>query len=509
MAEATGTPEHLFPDELIDEPTWSDDRLGGLSTRIIDAPFITIGGGLGSFAMVQALRISGVSPRDITVLGTADRPHDSFKRLAEASQLTSEDILRSASDATIDNIWGFPGYAVRQAIRTHGVRPLWTVLTEPILSEYFNPTLRQVCSSVEAEAERLGWSDMLAKGRARLIRRRAEGGYFVVQTQESRQSRSVSAIYRCRYGHVAIGYPSPRYLPQVEDFRRRSADGTRVVNAYGAHEHVYERLRHAGGDVILRGAGITASRVLQRLFDDREAGVTGARVAHVFRTFVDGPAGPRRFRRDGGDGFSYQPFNFPKAAFGGQLKQALEQRNPAARSELLKAMGGTSTARRGLWRNQIKEGLGGGWYRQLTGDIIGIEQGPDGALDVKIQGRNGALVRLRADFMIDATGLEDRIRVHGLVADLVDTVGARLNAVGRLDVEPTFELRSLRQEPGRVYASGAVTYGGQYGPVDSFLGLQYAALAICDDLARLGFCGRIGVRDSVRQWWRWMRHRTP
>jgi hypothetical protein len=58
-----------------------------------------------------------------------------------------------------------------------------------------------------------------------------------------------------------------------------------------------------------------------------------------------------------------------------------------------------------------------------------------------------------------------------------------------------------------MFASGSATLGGPYAGVDSFLGLQYAALHITDELARLGFCRRIGVARSLSQWWRWARNR--
>jgi hypothetical protein len=45
--------------------------------------------------------------------------------------------------------------------------------------------------------------------------------------------------------------------------------------------------------------------------------------------------------------------------------------------------------------------------------------------------------------------------------------------------------------------------------VDSFWGLQAGALRVCDSLARLGFCDRIGIRRSVAGWWRWLRGRAP
>ncbi len=58
-----------------------------------------------------------------------------------------------------------------------------------------------------------------------------------------------------------------------------------------------------------------------------------------------------------------------------------------------------------------------------------------------------------------------------------------------------------------MYAVGSTTLGGYYAGVDSFLGLQYAALQVADDMARQGFCKRIGPVRSISQWWKWARGR--
>ena len=115
---------------------------------------------------------------------------------------------------------------------------------------------------------------------------------------------------------------------------------------------------------------------------------------------------------------------------------------------------------------------------------------------------------LRADFLIDATGMEVGLDGSPLITDVLAATEARRTALGKLAVTPCFEVEGARHDPGRIYASGPLA-GGAYGPVDSFLGLQYAALTIADDLAGLGACPRIGMRRSVRQWWRQLRDREP
>ncbi|MFD0533442.1 hypothetical protein ACFQY7_06220 [Actinomadura luteofluorescens] len=58
-------------------------------------------------------------------------------------------------------------------------------------------------------------------------------------------------------------------------------------------------------------------------------------------------------------------------------------------------------------------------------------------------------------------------------------------------------------EGGVLYASGAAVAGNHFPAVDSFLGMQTAALDIAADLARRGFCSRLGPVRSVGQWVRW------
>jgi hypothetical protein len=76
-----------------------------------------------------------------------------------------------------------------------------------------------------------------------------------------------------------------------------------------------------------------------------------------------------------------------------------------------------------------------------------------------------------------------------------------------LDVDPSFEVRGTRSGKGRLYASGAATHGGYLAGEDTFLGLQIAAQEIADDLAAQGFCARLDVSRSVRQWVRWAANR--
>ena len=113
-----------------------------------------------------------------------------------------------------------------------------------------------------------------------------------------------------------------------------------------------------------------------------------------------------------------------------------------------------------------------------------------------------------AAYVLDATGLQADPTTHPLYADLIARSGARRNPKGRLAVEPSFEITGTRSGTGRMYASGAMTLGGAYAGVDSFLGLQYAALRAADDMAEARALPRIGPLRSARGWLGWARNRS-
>lgn len=493
---------------LATRPTWSDTDVSGVGLRVEDVPFVSVGGGLASFAVVDFLRVCGLPPAEIRVVSPQSRPHENLRHLMRRSQILDHDPLRSDSMSRVDNIWGFPSYAVSRAMTKRSVRPLWQVLTEPIGAEFFNPTPDEVFRGLDREAARIGWRSMLVPGRAPTIRRRDGGGYFVVVRPDG---ESEPFALRSRYVHLGTGYPALNYPREVSEYRLRHDDYFRVVNAYEPHEHVYEILMRRPGSVVVRGAGITASRVLERIIDDRGRSGQDVRIVHLFRTYADAAQGPWTFRRPAGEGWSYQPFSFPKAAGAGQLRHRLLRMDGEQRAEFIKSMGGTTSARRRKWQRQLRAARAGGYYRSLHGDVCDMAPADNGnAVRLRIEG--DALpgqVSLEADFVLDCTGLKLALSDNPLMADLLEYGGASLNPLGGLDAGPHFEVRGAASDPGQVYASGVITRGGYLGPVDSFWGFSHTALLICDDLARRGLVGRLGLTRSVAGWLKWAAGRAP
>lgn len=496
-------------DTLIDSDVWTDGMVAGAGIPVVDVPFVTVGAGIGSFVTLDYLRIAGVPKESIRVLGTNETPWSTYEYLTRNSQIPRGERLRSDSASTPDCIWGFPSYAVREAWSAKGlaatVKPLWNVLTEPIFSNYYTPKAGQAFESMAREATRVGYYDCLDRGLVRMVRRRRDGGYFTILTPPAGTSATKRVAYKSRWVHLAVGYPGLKFLDDLQAYRETYGDYATVVNAYEPHEAVYEDLLRRPGTVVIRGSGIVASRILQRLIDDRDRHGAQTEIVHVFRTFVSGSHGPSIFmRRRGGDGWAYQGFNYPKSVWGGQLKSRMRTLEGADRAALYKTIGGTNTPVRDSWQEQLRRGRKEGWYRTLTGTVESVVPADGGGTTTRIL-TDREVVEVRASYVIDCTGLEADIAEHRLFADLLEHSGAGRNPLGRLDVERTFEVRGTASGDGKVYASGTATLGGYFPGVDTFLGLQIAAQEIGDDLARQGFGKRIGPVRSTTQWVKWAR----
>ncbi len=511
QAPTAPQPGDLTP-ELINTDIWTDEMVASAGIPVIDVPFVTVGGGIGSFVTADYLRIYGVPAASIAVLSGLDVPWQSYEYLTRVSQVPRGERLRSDSASCPDNIWGFPSYAIREAFTAKSLKgfldPLWNVLTEPILRDYYTPRAGHVFSTMEKEFDRIGLRNRTYKGQVRMVRRRDQGGYYTILTPPAGATRTKRIAFRSLYVHIAIGYPGLRLLPDLQRYREEHRDPSKVVNAYEPHEHVYKQLAIRPGRVIVRGGGIVASRVLQRLIDDRDRLGLQTEIVHIFRTYYAGAHGKNIFnRRPGSHGWAYQGFNYPKSVWGGQLKYKMARLEGAERAQAYEDMGGTNTPYRRTWQKQLRRGRREGWYRTIQGKVEHLR--PAGARGGVITTLTTAQGRFEeyADFVIDCTGLEADIRESRVLADLLDHSGAGRNPKDRLDVTAAFEVIGTRSRPGRLYASGSSTLGGPFPGIDTFLGLQIAAQEIADDLSTLGFCKKLSPLRSISQWWLWARNK--
>jgi hypothetical protein len=306
--------------ELIETDVWDDGMVAAAGIPVKDSPIVSVGGGIGSFVLYDFLRVWGVPAASIKVLTVLDYPWQTYEYLTRNSQVPTGERLRSDSSSMPNNLWGFPSYAVQEAIEEKSLASLWNVFSEPIFCDYWTPKAGMVFRGLQKEADRIGYWPSAIRGQVRMVRRRQGGGYFTILTPPAGSSDTRRVAFRSRIVHVAVGYPGLKFLPDLQEYREKYNDHEHVVNAYEPHEHVYAELRRRSGVVVVRGGGIVASRILQRLIDDRDQHGAKTTIIHLFRTFISGPHGPNLFnRRRGGDGWAYQGFNYPKSVWGGEL----------------------------------------------------------------------------------------------------------------------------------------------------------------------------------------------
>ena len=477
------------------------------------ATYLTVGGGLGSFTWVDHLVVSGVDPAHITAIGFEPKPYGRYHRLCRNSQIPSYERLRSNSDSCPDNLWGWPGYAVREMwddVRHgrfgHALQVSWQIFNEPFVQTY-TPIADKVFASIDREAERIGWSKIWRQGRVRAIRKTDDGRYVIAFSHLKPGQGSQHRLILCHYLHLAVGYPGVRFLPDLQAYRQSTGDFQHVVNAYEDHDHLYDSLKRQGGVVLLRGRGIVASRIIQRIDEIQAQSEAPIGILHLMRTPLAEGNRYNKSQREVDNHWEFQPFNWPKAAWGGELRGKLGQADDEDRDQLLNAWGGTTTADRKDWREMIERGLREGWYEIQFGQMQQVRPDPSGRIATTIQGTSVVEreITLLTDYIIDATGLDSDIDNSPLLKDMVTHYDLPRNPKRRLQVSDDFEIETLRNDTGRVYASGISTLGGPYAPVDSFLGLQYAALRAVDDLTAQGApqLQRLNGIRSLSQWIRW------
>ena len=140
---AGGAAGPALTDELVATSEWTDQMVAAAGIQVVDVPLVLVGGGIGSFVTYDYLRIAGVPKKDMCVLGNNETPWSTYEYLTRNSQIPRVERLRSDSASTPDCIWGFPSYAVREAMAARGLKaklsPLWNVLTEPIFADYYTP----------------------------------------------------------------------------------------------------------------------------------------------------------------------------------------------------------------------------------------------------------------------------------------------------------------------------------------------------------------------------------
>lgn len=508
-----------FPPPIFKEPYVSVAALGQTGLPVYTTVYAALGGGFGSFIFTDNLVIYGVNPGAIISLGIYPEPYHRYAGLARNSQIPLHERLRSNSESTPDNIWGTPGYAAREAWQSfktghwgNMIQVLWQVFGEPTVAQTYTPRAGDLFRGVDREAARIGWQNIWRFGRIRAIRKTDDGRYAIAYSQSDDRNQQAHAILLANYVHLATGYPALQFLPDLQEYRERTGDFEHVVNGYEAHDYVYERLERNGGVILLRGRGIVASRLIQRVYEARKKNPNIA-ILHLLRSPITEGHKFRRAQRRAINHVEIQPFNWPKATWGGEQRLLMEKADEATRLSLLADWGGTTTAQRGDWVRIGNQGLKEGWYKIEFGDVVRVDRAPDGRVVTTVAGKGpiGGTTQLVADYIIDATGLDAKVNRNPLLQDMVDHHGLQVNKLGRLVVTNDMEVPGMRNGPGRFYAAGSMTLGGPLPGADSFLGLQGAAQLSVEHLVKERAPGlrRLGPMRSLYQWTKWVRGVKP
>lgn len=491
-------------------------RRSGISFR--ETEYVACGGGMGSFVWVDMLRIAGVKPEDIRVLSVQDKPYKRYESLLKNCQIPRHKRIRSGSDSCPDNIWGWPGYALRDAWRSFfsgqvgaALGFLWQVFAEPVYADTYTPRGRDVFESMDRESDRISWGKMLEYGSIRSLRQTEDGRYCIAYSTSNQEDGNHQFLL-AKYVHLCTGYPAIKLLPDLEKYRQEYSEETgnykTVVQGYEPHDHIYQQLEKKGGTIVLRGSGIVASQILERLYEARKM-KGNIQVIHLNREPRKGNQFEQSKRYVEND-WEFQPFNWPKGTWGGDMRTMLEAADPLRRRELLNAWGGTTTASRKKWRDIVRQGIDQKWYEIRYGLVTKLERNSRGQVVTDIVTHRGQQT-LTADFVIDCTGLISNPLESPFLKDLILHYDLDINPEGRFHVENNFEIKQLRNNRSRIYAAGIITLGGPYAPVDTFLGLQYAAHRSMEALAAAKAPGVRYIQGiySLWQWLKWALNQKP
>ncbi|WP_027403504.1 FHA domain-containing protein [Aphanizomenon flos-aquae] len=491
-------------------------RRSGILVR--ETEYVACGGGMGSFVWVDMLRIAGVKPENIKVLSVQDKPYKRYESLLKNCQIPRHKRIRSGSDSCPDNIWGWPGYALRDAWRAFfsgqvgaALGFLWQVFAEPVYADTYTPRGKDVFESMDRESDRISWGKMLEYGSIRSLRQTEDGRYCIAYSTSNEEDGNHQFLL-AKYIHLCTGYPAIKLLPDLEKYRRQYPQETgnkrTVVQGYEPHDHIYHQLEKKGGTIVVRGSGIVASQILERLYEARKM-QGNIQVIHLNREPRKGNQFEQAKRYVEND-WEFQPFNWPKGTWGGDMRTMLEAADPLRRRELLQGWGGTTTASRKKWRDIVRQGIAQKWYEILYGVVTKLERNSQGQVITHVVTNKGQKT-LTADFVIDCTGLISDPLESPFLKDLILHYDLELNPQGRFHVENNFEIKKLRNGRSRIYGAGIITLGGPYAPVDTFLGLQYAAHRSMEALAAAKAPGVRYIQGiySLWQWLKWALNQKP
>ena len=446
-------------DHLINTSTWTDADVANAGIPVQDTAIVSIGGGLGSLALVDFLRTAGMSTDRIRVLGDNAVPVGDLR--VPGHQLPDPPSRAPAFGRRVGDgqHLGLPELRrARGRADDKRLKPLWTgghrtdprrVLHARGPDRSTSPSTARPPHRLERDApSRLRPHGAQARRRRLLRRPDTRAGVARAQTPSPTgptSCTSPSAIPGSRSCPISRSTASaPATTPGSSTPTNRTTTSTRSASGV--------RARCSSGERHRRVADPAAPhrRHRRRRPDPHRAPVPQLRRWPPGRQGdVPAPRAPTASPTRG----STSPRR-PGVASSAYTPRATSRVTTGA--NLLDQMGGTNTApsaSSGRSRSHAAGSRASTTRRSVQ--VQSVEPSADGdGITTTIRSKAGDVHTIDAQFIIDGTGLLAHLEDHRLMADLLAHSGAGKNPKGRLDVERHFEIRGTANGEGRMYASG-------------------------------------------------------
>jgi len=419
--------------------------------------YVLVGGGIGSFCFYNCLRVHGVPSNDISVISPNSRPYEQLKLYCDNLGLKSEDRLRSDSGSRPDNFWGFPGYGLSEAVEAihnkqliKSISLLIKLICEPIVFGYYTPTAGRVYKSIDKEAKRIGWKDSLIIGKALSLTKLPDNKYAVTYKNQGKRKKMIADYIHLSLGHGGLGKDSP----------------------YKDNKSLFTKIRRSGGSVLVVGRGTAAAKTVEQLLSIN--GKKPIQVVSLHRGELASHKDYRNRKQRKLMSWRLQQFNWPRSAFGGEL---LEIINGSGVNEYEDFWGSPSAIPEKNFIQTIKDGVKNRRY-----EIV--------------------YKKVKTNYVINCTGFRESTERNDLYTRLIKKYNLPVNKNGGIKTGEHFEIEELCSYKGRVFVSGVAAAGNNYGPVDSFLGLQYAALKATESISEIK---PLSLEESFSGWLKWLK----
>ena len=196
---------------------------------IVDVPFVTVGGGIGSFVTVDYLRIAGVPASSITGARRHRQPVVDLRvpdpGLADPARASG--CARTPPPRPTTSGASRPTPCARRWPRGACKAKLAAAVERAHradLRRLLHPAGRPGLRALEREAERIGYGDCSSRAWSGW----SAGAPAAATSPSSRRPRAPSptkrVAFRSRYVHVAVGYPGLKFLPDLQRYRETYQD---------------------------------------------------------------------------------------------------------------------------------------------------------------------------------------------------------------------------------------------------------------------------------------------